>query len=113
MAEIEKLIENIKTLCGFMLELQHSEVERALDMSLDRMLDMADPSDHAVLESIIDGLRWGFFAAAQVELGGGTMLRLRAPRGVAITHEWLDQPSEIQRAAIRHMVEEAFKGNAA
>lgn len=113
MAEIEKLIENIKTLCGSMLELQHSEVEKALDRSLDQMLDAADTSEHAVLESIIDGLRWGFYAAATVELGGGTMIRLRAPRGVAITHEWLDQPSDVQRAAIRRMVEEAFKGKAA
>ena len=113
MAEIEKLIENINTLCGSMLKLQHCEVEKALDRSLDQMLDVVETSEHAVLESIIDGLRWGFFAAATVELGGGTMIRLRAPRGVTITHEWLDQPSETQRTAIRHMVEEAFKGNAA
>ncbi len=35
-----------------------------------------------------DGLRWGFCAAAAVELGGTTLPRLCEIGGVRITHEW-------------------------
>lgn len=112
MTEPSTLIEDIEILCWSMLRGTHSDIDHALTSALDRMLGTADRSDHAVLESIIDGIRWGFNAAATVELGGGTMIRLRAPRGVCITHEWLDQPNDVQKAAILQTVKEALEGRA-
>lgn len=110
MTEPSNLIEDIEILCWSMLRGTHSDIDHALTSALDRMLGTADRSDHAVLESIIDGIRWGFNAAATVELGGGTMIRLRAPRGVCITHEWLGTPSEAQKVMVRQSVESAIEG---
>ena len=47
-----------------------------------------DRTDDMINGAILDGLRWGYAAAMTVELGGGAMLRVVMPGGVAITHEW-------------------------
>lgn len=38
--------------------------------------------------AILDGIRWGYAAAVQVEMGGGAMLRVCLPDGIGITHQW-------------------------
>lgn len=104
------MVQSAEALCLSILQGDHEDVEHALNAAADRLLENSDRSDHAVIESIIDGIRWGFNAAATVELGGGTMIRLRAPGGVCITHEWLDAPSDAQKALIRQSVESAIEG---
>jgi len=38
--------------------------------------------------AILDGIRWGYVAAVNVEMAGGAMLRVSLPGGIGITHEW-------------------------
>jgi hypothetical protein len=88
-------------------------VEQAVDHVSDA-LATGDRSDDACTESILDGIRWGCRAAASVELGGGTLLRIIAPHGTRITHEWLDTPvSGAAAGAVLHSVREAMGLNAA
>lgn len=71
----------------------HEDIDTAINAASDALGERLDRSDTMVAESILDGLLWGFRAAATVELGGGTLVRIRAPGGFAATHEWLDGPS--------------------
>lgn len=98
----------IASLCQAIMAADHEDIETSIDAALDMLSEGHDRSDTLVAESILDGLRWGFRAAATVELGGGTMVRIRVPGGAGITHEWLDRPSPKQIARIIETIEQAI-----
>lgn len=64
-------------------------VDEAADLISEVADEIAgDRTDDMINGAILDGIRWGYAAAVTVELGGGAMLRVVTPGGVAITHEW-------------------------
>lgn len=99
------LAEQIAELCAVLMDADRDTVEAAIDEVGD-WAD-ADGTDQAALDSILDGIRWGHRAAIVVERHGGTILRLRTPGGVAVTHEWAGTPGDddLRRALAnaRHM----------
>lgn len=86
---------------------EREDMESAIDAASDYLCIGENRADDLAIESILDGLRWGFRAAAVVELGGGTVLRIRAPGGIGITHEWVDSPSPMRIASIMESIERA------
>jgi len=100
--------DRIADLCRSIMEADQEEIETAIDAASDILSESFDGLDAMVAESILDGLRWGFRAAATIELGGGTLIRIRAPGGVAITHEWLDRPTDETVSRIMKSITEAI-----
>lgn len=72
--------------------LRHLDVDRAADLIAEVADELAE-GGHGVLinGAILDGLRWGYAAAVQVEMAGGVMLRVMLPGGIGITHEWANE----------------------
>lgn len=70
--------------------LRHLDVDSAADLIAQVADEEAtgDRSDDAFTDAALDGLRWGHHAAVVVEMGGGALLRVIEPGGVAITSEW-------------------------
>lgn len=98
----------IRTILNESQRLDRDDFDGALDAVSDD-LSTGEREDDLYLDSVLDGIRWGCRAAVVVELGGSTILRLRAPGGVGITHEWLGNPhSAIARASIMATVKEAM-----
>lgn len=63
-----------------------------LDSAADLLAEVADDAaEDRINGAILDGIRWGYAAAVQVELGGGAMLRTLLPGGIAMTHQWTDE----------------------
>lgn len=94
-------------------------VEYARDMEVDAFEDVISAASDDLAsggrtydrftDSVLDGIRWGMRAAVTVELDGGTILRVRSPGGVGITHEWHGSPrSAVGRASIMQTVDEAM-----
>ena len=84
----EKLKDHIEAV----LEgIRHLSVDDAADLIAEIADEMAEggPEDQ-FNGAILDGIRWGYAAAVQVEMGGGAMLRVILPGGVGITHQWAD-----------------------
>ena len=69
--------------------IKHLSVDDAADLIAEIGDEIAeDRADDLFHGAILDGLRWGYHAAVVVEMGGGAMMRVCLPGGVAITHEW-------------------------
>ena len=72
--------------------IQHLSVDDAADLLAEVADDLADDRTTDLCNgAILDGIRWGYAAAVQVELAGGAMLRVMLPGGIGITHEWADE----------------------
>ena len=82
--------------------------EEALDAAADDLSD--DKLKQAEgLESLVNGIRWGMREHNACDCGGSTILHVRAPKGVRITHEWRDVPmGAIGRASVMQTVREAM-----
>jgi|AntRauMFilla1563_2_1112583.scaffolds.fasta_scaffold29005_2 hypothetical protein len=76
-----------------------------IDAAINAVSDSFFPSDRAeslMIESILDGIRWGHRCGVTCELAGRTTLRIRYPGGHAITHEFFGEatPSDMSRAIL-------------
>lgn len=72
--------------------IRHLSVDDAADLLAEIADDIADGGPEDLFNgAILDGIRWGYAAAVQVELAGGAMLRVMLPGGIGITHEWGDE----------------------
>ena len=81
-AAIETVIEGLK----------HLSVDEAADLIAELSDEMAEGGpDDLFHGAILDGIRWGYTAAVEVEIAGGAMLRVCLPGGIAMTHEWADE----------------------
>jgi hypothetical protein len=114
-SSVNNLRERMRACVEAVLEASVDEVEAAVDRVADDLCT-GEKTDDLVLDSVLDGLRFGKRAAAAVELGGGMMIRLRAPGGLSITHEWAGRLSEERRetlmqAFLREIVEASVRGN--
>ena len=79
---IENVIEGLK----------HLIVDDAADLIAEVADEMAEGEQEDMFHgAILDGIRWGYAAAVNVELAGGAMLRVVLPGGTGITHEWTDE----------------------
>jgi len=79
---IENVIEGLK----------HLSVDDAADLIAEVADEMAEGEQEDMFHgAILDGLRWGYAAAVNVETSGGAMMRVILPGGVGITHEWTDE----------------------
>ena len=84
----EKLKDHIKAVLD---GLQHLSVDDAADLIAEIADEIAEGGpDDMINGAILDGIRWGYTAAVQVEMGCGAMLRVCLPGGVGITHQWAD-----------------------
>jgi hypothetical protein len=71
--------------------LKHLAVDDAADLIAELADDIAEGGPEDLFHgAILDGVRWGYAAAVQVEMAGGAMLRVCLPGGIGITHEWAD-----------------------
>lgn len=69
--------------------IRHLDADSAADLIAEVADEIAeDRTEDAVNGAILDGIRWGYHAAVVVEMGGGAMLRVVLPGGIAMTHEW-------------------------
>lgn len=84
----EKLKDHIEAV----LEgIRHLSVDEAADLIAEIADEIAEGGPEDLFNgAIINGLRWGYAAAVQVEMGGGAMLRVCGPGGIGITYEWAD-----------------------
>lgn len=72
--------------------LRHLDVDSAADLIAEVADDLAEGGLEDLFKgAILDGIRWGYAAAVQVEMAGGAMLRVVLPGGVGITHQWTDE----------------------
>lgn len=72
--------------------LRHLDVDSAADLIAEVADDLAEGGPEDLFNgALLDGIRWGYAAAVQVEMAGGAMLRVVLPGGVAMTHEWADE----------------------
>lgn len=72
--------------------IRHLDLDSAADLLAEVADDLAeDAAEDRINGAILDGIRWGYAAAVQVELGGGAMLRTLLPGGIAMTHQWADE----------------------
>ncbi len=109
----DKLTDAIRVIIDEAQRLRINDFEDAIDRASDD-LSTGERADDLFIDSVLDGIRWGVRAAACVERGGGTILRVRAPGGVGITHEWRGSSlSAIGRASIMQTVMEAIGKNGA
>lgn len=70
--------------------IRHYGVDEAADLLAEIGDDLAAGSRQDLFNgAILDGIRWGYAAAVQVEMGGGAMLRAIMPGGVGVTHQWI------------------------
>ena len=78
---IENVIEGLKYL----------SVDDAADLIAEVADEIAEGGPEDLFHgAILDGIRWGYAAAANVEIAGGAMLRVILPGGIGVTHEWAD-----------------------
>ena len=91
----DMIVQMIETIRG----MDATDVEDAISEAGD-LLQSGDRSDDLWTDSVLDGLSWGHRAAGCVEMGGSTLLRLLAPGGVRITHEWHGGISEVGRSSV-------------
>ena len=102
------LSDTIRALIEYARDMEVDDFEAALDAASDD-LAAGEASDDLFTDSLLDGIRWGLRAAVVVELNGGTILRVRKPGGVGITHEFLGSPnSNLGRASIMQTVNAAM-----
>lgn len=72
--------------------IRHLDVDAADDLLAEVADDLAEGGPEDLFNgAILDGIRWGYAAAVQVEMGGGAMLRVTLPGGIGITHEWASE----------------------
>ena len=72
--------------------LRHLDVDSAADLIAEVADDLADGGPEDLFKgAILDGIRWGYAAAVQVEMAGGAMLRVVLPGGAGITLQWTDE----------------------
>ena len=103
----QRLTDAIGTIVEVSEQYSPDEFEAALDAACDAIAENA--LDGAKdLESVVDGIRWGIREVRAVDRGGSTILHIRAPRGVRITHEWREPLSDIGRASVLQTVREAM-----
>lgn len=91
----------IVSLCESIRVADHEDIEAAFDAALDDLIT-GERSDDLFIESVLDGLRWGFRAGAAANLGGSTILRLMYPDGSRVTCEWIREAGQKQA---RHVIE--------
>ena len=85
----EKLKSNIVAVIE---GLRHLDVDSAADLIAEISDEIAEGFPEDLFNgAILDGIRWGYTASVQVEMGGGAMLRAILPGGVGITHQWADE----------------------
>lgn len=87
--------------------IRHLDLDSAADLLAEVADDLAaDAAEDRINGAILDGIRWGYAAAVQVELGGGAMLRMVLPDGIDMTHQWADvrvaQPQIMAALAALH-----------
>jgi len=102
------LKSQIIALCHALEDSVHETVEAAIDQASDDLTHNSDQGERLWRESVLDGLRWGYRAAASVEMAGSTILRIREPGGVAITHEWGDGISAAGFARVMESIQSAM-----
>lgn len=85
--------DQLKTHIAAVVEgLRYLDVDSAADLIAEVADDLAGDRDEDLFNgAILDGIRWGYAAAVQVEMGGGAMLRVTLPGGIGITHEWVHE----------------------
>ena len=97
----DQLKDHIKAM---LVGIKHLSVDDAADLIAEIGDEIAEGcADDLFHGAILDGLRWGYHAAVVVEMGGGAMLRVCLPGGVAITHEWAsnaDAEDQIKAALV-------------
>lgn len=72
--------------------IRHLDVDAVADLLAEVADDLAGDRDEDLFNgAILDGIRWGYAAAVQVEMAGGAMLRVMLPGGIGITHEWANE----------------------
>ena len=72
--------------------LKYLSVDDAADLFAEVADEIAEGGPEDLFHgAILDGIRWGYSAAVNVELVGGAMLRVVLPGGTGITHEWEDE----------------------
>lgn len=72
--------------------LRHLDVDSAADLIAEVADELAEGGPEDLFNgAILDGIRWGYAAAVQVEMAGGAMLRVTLPGGIGITHEWANE----------------------
>jgi len=82
--------------------------EEALDAAADELSD-DELTQAEGLDSLVNGIRWGMREHHACDCGGSTILHVRAPKGVRITHEWRETPmGAIGRASVMQTVREAL-----
>jgi hypothetical protein len=83
----------LKTHIGLVIEgLKHLDVDAAADLIAKVADELAEGGPEDLFHgAILDGLRWGYAAAVQVELAGGAMVRVVLPGGIGMTYEWDDE----------------------
>lgn len=95
--------------------LRHLDVDSAADLIDDLADDLTEGGPEDLFNgAILDGIRWGYAAAVQVEMAGGAMLRVVLPGGVGITHQWVEdataQPQIRAALASLHSARVSAKG---
>ena len=81
-SDIEWMLKGLKAL----------SVDDAADLIAELADEMAEGGPEDLFHgAILDGLRWGYAAAVNVETSGGAMMRVILPGGTGITHEWTDE----------------------
>ena len=72
--------------------LRHLDVDSAADLIAEVADELAEGGPEDLFNgAILDGIRWGYAAAVQVEMAGGAMLRVILPGGIGITQEWAEE----------------------
>jgi hypothetical protein len=103
----QNLKDQIKTVVNNIKRMKVNDVD-ALLTDLSEEMSTEDSLDARISESILDGLRWGYTAAIDVEMVGGTLVRFISPGGERVTMKWYGD--ETTNKAIRATME-AIKDN--
>ena len=98
------LAERLAALCRELRDLDHDTVDTACMFAADILSEDGGATAQAD-DAVLDGLRWGHRAAHIVARKGGTILRLLAPGGSYVTHEFRAPVSDAHAAMVLRGVE--------
>lgn len=96
----------IASLTAATRHLDHDLVDQACNIASDILHDTT--TDRPADDSVMDGIRWGHRAAVTCEHLGGVVLRIRAPGGKAVSHEWLHPVADLDLARLARQIEDAI-----
>ena len=107
-----EIADRLVALCTELREEDHELVATACNIACDTLADQGTP-DLMLDESLLDGIRWGHRAAQTVERDGGAIIRIRAPGGSAVSHEFRSVPPDGTLATLARRLEDVIKAEAA